>query len=251
MRLYLADGGSNWKSALPEPENYHGVYLLQSFFYADAFTERVIIPSCKDFLCDSGAFTFMQSSKHSVDWKTYADSYADFIVRNGIDKYFELDVDSVIGYEQVKKLRNRLEMKTGRKCIPVWHSNRGKEEFIQMCKEYDYVALGGLVGGAKEYSRQYWKYFPWFINTAHENGSKIHALGFTSIEGMHRYRFDSVDSTSWNAGNRFNGVVYRFTGSGMGRIQKPSGKIIGNHRALAKHNFKEWVKLQRYADKFL
>ena len=40
-------------------------------------------------------------------------------------------------------MRKRLEAETKKKCIPVWHRSRGKENFIELCKQYDYVAIGG------------------------------------------------------------------------------------------------------------
>lgn len=53
-------------------------YILESFFYADADTER-LIPFYGDFLLDSGAFTFMQGKGGSPDFDAYAERYADFI----------------------------------------------------------------------------------------------------------------------------------------------------------------------------
>lgn len=229
----------------------HKPYVLESFFYADEDTER-LIPYFGDFLLDSGAFTFMQGKGGAVDWDDYIRQYADFINRNRIDKYFELDIDSVVGYEKVKEIRRKLEGLTGKQSIPVWHKSRGKDEYINHCKEYPYVAIGGLVDGAKkgEYARQFWKYFPWFINTAHENGSKIHALGFTSLEGIERYHFDSVDSTAWTTGNRF-GYIYYFDGKTIRKKEKPRGHKLGDTRAVALNNYTEWIKFQKYADKHL
>ena len=226
-------------------------YILESFYYADADTER-LIPYMGDFLLDSGAFTFMQNSKTHVDWNEYIERYAAFIKRNKVEKYFELDIDSVVGYEKVLEYRNRLETLVGWRCIPVWHTSRGKEEFIRHCEEFPYVALGGIVGagkGTKEYQR-YHKAFPWFIKTAHEHGAKIHGLGYTSLEGLTKYHFDSVDSTAWTTGNRY-GYAYRFNGKSMDKIDVPEGKQIKNAKALALNNFNEWVKFQRYAETHL
>lgn len=229
----------------------HKPYILESFFYADADTER-LMPHFGDFLLDSGAFTFMQSAKNHVNWDEYIERYADFINRNHVDKFFELDIDSVVGYERVKQIRKRLERLTGRQSIPVWHVSRGKDEFIRHAQEYPYIALGGLVDGAAkgEYARSLWKYFPWFIQTAHKNGAKIHALGFTSLEGIRRYHFDSVDSTAWTTGNRF-GYLYFFDGKTMIKKDAPPGHRIADSRAAALHNYTEWIKFQKYADKFL
>lgn len=43
----------------------HKPYILESFYYADETTER-LLPYFGDFLLDSGAFTFMQNSKKGV-----------------------------------------------------------------------------------------------------------------------------------------------------------------------------------------
>lgn len=226
-------------------------YILESFFYADADTER-LLPYFDDFLLDSGAFTFMQGRGGNPDFDDYVERYADFINRNKIEKFFELDIDSVVGYDRVKIIRAKLERLTGKQSIPVWHKSRGKDEYIGACKDYPYVAIGGLVDGAKkgEYARQLWKYFPWFINTAHENGAKIHALGFTSLEGIRKYHFDSVDSTAWTTGNRF-GYLYWFDGYTIQKKDAPKGYRIGNSRAAALNNYVEWIKFQQYADKHL
>lgn len=250
MKLFLAESGGLWEAYFDEKDFSH-VYILQSYYYADDFTEKYIIPNASDFMLDSGAFTFMQNAKVRVNWDEYIERYAEFINQNGIKKYFELDIDSVVGYEKVLEYRKRLERLTGKQPIPVWHSNRGQEEFIKHCQEYPYVALGGLVGtGKSEYARKYWKYFPWFINMAHKNGAKIHALGFTSLDGIKTFHFDSVDSTAWTSGNRF-GFVYYFDGQTMKKIDAPKGKRLANHRKVSLHNYKEWIKFQMYVDTHL
>ena len=108
----------------------HRPYILESFYYADEVTEK-LIPYFGDFLLDSGAFTFMQNKKKgNIDWHAYIDNYVDFINRNNVKHFFELDIDSIVGYEKVKEIRKYIEQKTNKKCIPVWHKSRGKDEFI-------------------------------------------------------------------------------------------------------------------------
>lgn len=222
-------------------------YILESFYYANADTER-LLPLFGDFLLDSGAFTFMSNAKQSkVNWDEYIRKYADFIKRNRIKKYFELDIDNIVGYEKVKEYRKRLEDLTGEKCIPVWHKSRGKEEFLKMCDEYDYVAIGGIV--TKEITKDQYPFFTWFINEAHKRGCKIHGLGFTSLDGILKYKFDTVDSTAWTTGNRF-GYIYKFNGKTMTKIDVPRGKRL-NGRLAAINNFSEWIRFQQYADKNL
>lgn len=225
----------------------HRPYILESFYYANADTER-LLPYYGDFLLDSGAFTFMQNDKTHTDWKEYTKRYADFIVRNNIQKFFELDIDSVVGYKEVLKNRELLEDLTGRKCIPVWHKSRGSEEYKRMCHSYDYVAIGGIV--AKEIKPENYSIFTPLINEAHKNNCRVHGLGFTSLTGLEKYHFDSVDSTAWTTGNRF-GFVYVFDGKTMRKVDAPKGKRLGDPRKVALINYIEWIKFQKYAERHL
>lgn len=222
------------------------VAILESFYYADEWTEKMI-PKLSRFLLDSGAFTFFNSGKR-VDWNEYLDRYIEFINRNKVEHFFELDIDVLVGYDRVLEFRKKLERGTGRQCIPVWHKSRGRAEFIKMCEEYNYVAIGGIV--SKEITQKEYRYFPYFIDTAHKNGAKIHGLGFTNLKGVEQYHFDSVDSTSWTTGNRF-GSIYRFDGKTMVKYDKKQGQRLADSRAVAINNFNEWVKFQKYAEAHL
>ena len=67
MRVFLAESGGQWKMWYTRTKySYKGIYLLQSFFYASEFSEKVLIPQSGDYLLDSGAFTFMQNNKFTV-----------------------------------------------------------------------------------------------------------------------------------------------------------------------------------------
>lgn len=249
MKIYLA--GPNGKTRMLRERSMEGesldIAVLESFFYCetDDHIQR-LIPRFSDFLLDSGAFTFMMGNHGKpIIWEEYTDKFADFIVHNKIDKFFELDIDSLVGYDQVKALRARLERTTGKKPIPVWHKSRGKNEFLNMADNYPYVALGGIV--SKEWSKEEHKYFPWFISEAHKRGAKIHGLGYTQLEGLKKYHFDSVDSTAWTTGNRF-GYIYQFTGSTIIKHDAPKGHRLADPRAVALINFTEWVKFQKYAE---
>jgi hypothetical protein len=248
MDIYLAGTMyGNQANFMKETENeipkMIDLSILESFYYADEWTEWAI-PRLKKFMLDSGAFTFMTSHKGKVDWNDYLKRYAEFINKNDVKLFYELDIDSIVGYETVLQMRKYLERETGKKPIPVWHKSRGKAEFLKMCEQYDYVAIGGIV--SKEITRQDYKYFPIFINEAHKRGCKIHGLGFTNLEGITKYHFDSVDSTSWTTGNRF-GAIYRFNGTTMEKFSKKPGQRLADSRAVAIHNFNEWAKFQQYA----
>lgn len=224
--------------------------LLESFYYVKEW-QIPIITKCKFFVLDSGAFTFMNGSKGKVNWKEYIDKYIDFINKYDIKYFFELDVDSVLGYENVKKIRRYIEEKTGKKSIPVWHKARGKDEWIKHCEEYDYVAIGGIV--TREIKPSEYKYFTWLLREAHKRGCKVHGLGFTNLEGLKRYKFDSVDSTSWKSGNRF-GTLYVYEKGTLRKIDKPAGMrmITGDkYSYVERFVLEEWIKFQKYAEMYL
>ena len=245
MKIYLA-GVAPWRNE----RLYDGTvkqyrpYILESFYYSDADTER-LLPFFGDFLLDSGAFTFMTNSDTHLDWDDYIKRYADFINRNGIEKFFELDIDVVVGYEQVKRYRSKLEDLTGKPCIPVWHKSRGIKDFKEMCDHYEYAAIGGIV--SKEIKPEQFKALPQLITEAHRRNCKLHGLGFTALQWLPVCHFDSVDSTAWTTGNRF-GYVYYFDGKTMRKIDAPKGQRLADSRKIALINFTEWIKFQRYAE---
>lgn len=248
MRIYLA-GDAPWRNEglYDDAIRKHKPYILESFYYIDEDTER-LLPYFGDFLLDSGAFTFMKDSKNRVDWDEYLERYTAFINRNKIDKFFELDIDNIVGYQQVKAIRKELERKTSKQCIPVWHKERGLDEYRGLSKDYPYIAIGGLV--RTDYDRIDERAFTPLIRIAHENGCKVHGLGYTSHRGLRKYHFDSVDSTAWTTGNRF-GHIYRFDGKTMQKTDVPKGHRLADAKKVALINYMEWLKFQRYADTHL
>lgn len=246
MKLYLA-GVAPWREQglYDKTIEAHRPYILESFYYADEDTER-LLPYFGDFLLDSGAFTFMQNNHGGeVDWDGYIERYADFINRNGVQKFFELDVDSVVGYKRVLEFREKIERLTGKKCIPVWHKARGIDEFKRMCDEYEYAAIGGIV--SREIKQTEYRVFPAMIKEAHRRGCKMHGLGFTNLALLPEVHFDSVDSTAWTTGNRY-GFVYRFNGKTMVKVEPPGGMRLADSRRVALINYTEWLKFQKYAE---
>lgn len=218
-------------------------YTLESFFYMNEDIKR-LIPHMSDFLLDSGAFTFMTQNK-DVNFDEYLERYADFIKTNKIQKFFELDIDSIVGYEKVKEYRLRLEKLTERPCIPVWHKSRGIDEFYRICDEYNYIAVGGLA--IKEIKQNEYKYLPMLIKEAHKRKTKVHGLGFSWFNLLPKYHFDSVDSTTWTTGNRF-GYIHFFDGKTIKKINAPTGHKLSDARLVALNNYMEWVKFQKYAE---
>ena len=180
----------------------------------------------------------------SNDLNEYLDRYIEFIVENDVDRFFELDVDAVKGLDWVEEARRKIESRTGKQTIPVWHKSRGVEYFKRMCHEYDYIAIGGIV--TKEIPRNQFHIFSPLLKYAHEHGCKVHGLGLTNFDALKRYRFDSVDSTSWKSGGRF-GTLYKFENGDMKMIKKKNCRIA-YYKKADQFNFNEWCKFQKYAE---
>lgn len=223
--------------------------ILESFYYIkDQEWMFPLIKQFNKFLLDSGAFTFMNQIKdREIDWDGYIEEYAAFINKLDIELFFELDIDVLVGIKEVERLRSKLEKLTGKKSIPVWHVSRGHDYWLKMIKEYDYVSIGGIV--TREIKPKHYPIFTQLIKEAHTENCKVHALGFTNLKGLTKYKFDSVDSTAWLSGNRF-GAIYEFNGKTMIKHDKKQGQRIKSYET-AINNFTEWVKFCKYAEKYL
>ena len=244
MKVFLA--GTDLLKNYPD-ELMKSKYQLASFFNIKEEMMQYLL-KCEDFLLDSGAYTFLQGRK-SVVWDEYVERYAHFIKKHDVKHYFEMDIDPIVGYEKVKEFRNTLERITGKQSIPVWHRYRGFDEYIKLCEEYEYIAIGGLA--IKEIKTVEYNVLPFLINEAHKRGAKVHGLGFTSTSYFDRIKFDTVDSTTWNVGGKFGNICVFDEKSYMKkRIQKKGMRCI-KQKELMLHNWNEWVKFQKFADKHL
>ena len=157
MTVYLAGTEGQDEIFTHSVKPWREIAMLQSYYYLRT-KKAVHIPD--RFLLDSGAFTFIVGDKSKqVNWDEYVDQYAAFVKKNNVRRYFELDIDVIVGYDRVKQLRARLESQVGWPSIPVWHKGRGKDGYLEMCNgQYDYVALGGIAPG--EITPERFKYLP-------------------------------------------------------------------------------------------
>ena len=247
MRIYLS-GINSLRAPIEQGEvDLSKLFALESF-YSFQDWELAYIPRFRGFLLDSGAFTFMSAgAKHgSVDWLSYSDRYADFVRENGIRDYFELDIDSLTGLAYVEQLRRRIENRVGWQSIPVWHPGRGGQYWKDMCREYKRVAIGGIA--AKERARSaYERAFPSMLAIARKEGAKVHGLGYTDFGGLQRFRFDSVDSTTWLSVSRFHEVA-KFSKDRVIRVvPRRMGKAIKSPSEALLFSFLEWQKYSEWA----
>ena len=251
MEVYLAGTSSYAKFMLtPDTQGYEALMeykpnLLESFAYMNKGVEYVRQHAPSEFMLDSGAFTYMNGKpSENLDWDEYVKEYTDYINTTNVKYFFEMDIDSVVGYERVLELRKDIERLTDKRPIPVWHKARGIEEFKKMCTDYDYVSIGGFV--TQEIKKPEYPKIAGLIEYAHKKNSKIHGLGFTALQWLPKLHFDSVDSTAWLSGTKYRGC-YKFNGIYMTKIPLEDNLRIKHYKPLASHNFTEWCKFARYA----
>jgi hypothetical protein len=250
MKVFLSGLESSEKNII-DPMIARGEqfdYCLSSYFYAckkKDFIDKLKLIS-KEILIDSGAHSFQKGKK--VNWVEYTKKYAEWITKNDNDKivgYFEMDVDNVIGYENVLYLRKILESVSD-KIIPVWHKNRGIEDFKQMCEKY----AGKIVAitGFKNEDIQDHQYLM-FLKYAKKFDCKVHCLGMTRTKIMDLVPFYSVDSSTWKqAGNYgefrefINGRLYIHKRKGLHTTQELDAMNVKEFAKMQNHYYKRWLK---------
>jgi len=180
------------------PDGYIKYGLLSYYYLRDEQHLINIKRKVQNILVDSGAFTFQRGK--GADLEAYTRGYARFIKENKDDPqfvgFFEMDVDVITGYGKVLEMRKRLERESD-KIIPVWHTNRGVQDFLDMCEQYKGRRVSFSCIGDRDIQE---KQYNLFINAAHKAGCQIHMLGMTRFSLLRELNLnakDSVDSSSW------------------------------------------------------
>lgn len=213
------------------------LYNLMSYYAIGKNTTNAeyIRDNSKEILIDSGAHSFQKGVK--VDWDQYTKQYADFIKnfdRPNVIGYFEMDVDNIIGYDKVLELRKVLE-KVSDKIIPVWHKNRGIEDYKRMCQKYKNKIIA-ITGFKNEDIKD--EQYLMFLKYAKKFNCKVHCLGMTRKKVLDKVPFDYVDSSSWLQTSIFGRI------GNKGKVSKSFSK---NKRIIVfLENYKEGMKMQHY-----
>ena len=249
MRIFLSALESTISDTLDRCIKEHITipFGLVSYYYISQSEQNYknfqkVLKICDQVLVDSGAHSFQEGKK--VPWDEYTEQYAEFIKQHDNPKiigWFEMDVDRVIGYEHVLKLRKVLTKATD-KIIPVWHKNRGIDEFKRMCRETkgEIVAVTGF----KNEDIQDDQYAP-FLKYAWKCGKKLHCLGMTRQKVMDRVPFDYVDSSSWKLSATFGSLKsWSEREHKLKNVPNTKGKFTT--KQLFYKNLMEYVKMVRH-----
>lgn len=220
-------------------------YNLISYYYIKSKHDlaELIRDNSEEILIDSGAHSFQKGKK--VNWVEYTKQYAEFIQkfdRPNVVGYFEMDVDNIIGYDKVLELRKILE-RASDKIIPVWHKNRGIEEYKQMCKDYAGKIIA-ITGFKNEDIKD--EQYLMFLKYAKKYNCKVHCLGMTRKKILDKVPFDYVDSSSWKQASIFGRV------DGRGKVTREFSKkkrevvFLENYKIgmqMQQHYYNKWKKI--------
>ena len=241
-------------------------YILGSFHYLNKKSEEELIEyfsyihssDCKQFILDSGAFTYMfgsEKQKKEIVENTdeYIEKYSNFIKRWKCKNYIELDIDVIVGYEKVKKITEKLEKIVGYKAIPVFHNRfRNKQDLDDMLKKYSYIGISNF-NGKKD--RSIFKNIKAIVRYAKQKNVKVHGLALTGKRITKEIpEFYSIDSSSWTSGLRFGNIPIFDKKTNSIKVLKntTNKKLKLDSRGKAKineHAMKEWKKYAEYLER--
>lgn len=212
-------------------------YNLMSFYYIkdrnNLEFSKIIRDNSEVVIIDSGAHSLQKGKK--VDWVSYTNEYAQFIKEfdtENVVGYFEMDVDNIIGYEKVLELRKILES-VSNKIIPVWHKNRGIDEYKKMCRDYAGKVIA--ITGFKNEDIKDDQYLM-FLKYAKKYNCRVHCLGMTRKKVLDKVPFDYVDSSSW-----LQHIVYGRTLKGE---KLPRARNSKDRESQYYHNYLLGMKMQ-------
>lgn len=249
MKIFLSGMESTYNKVFP-----NGIDMLWTLlsYYSIRRNEKncmEIINRSQEVMIDSGAHSF-QKGVH-VPWEDYTEEYAAWIQANDQPKihgYFEMDVDNMIGYDRVLALREIL-LRVTDKIIPVWHKNRGIEDFKRMCHEYSGRIIA-ITGFRNEDIRD--DQYAMFYRYAHEAGCKVHCLGMTRKKVLDKVPFEFVDSSSWLQQAAYGSApLYARDDGGVSMVKYPKGtntyelerKSYQAYRKMQQHYYAKWKSI--------
>ena len=238
MQVYCAET-SSFKPYILDKKltNIPKFNILFSYYYIRDLIPY--LPYAKNIIVDSGGYSF-QTRPIKLNHEQYFKRYKKFIEQhytNPILKgFFELDIDNMVGYEQVKEYRKELFEITD-KIIPVWHKSMGIKEYKKLCNAYDFIAIPCTQDRAIK-KENYLK----FVKYAHKHNCKVHGLGMLRPTVLNKVPFDTCDGTSWFQASRFGKMNGKKVNSEY--ILKNRAKLIYielmNHIRFQKEMYNKW-----------
>lgn len=203
---------------------------------------------------DSGAFTAFSQKKVIA-----LEKYGEYLQQWGhmFELYANLDVigDPEGTYNNQKQLESM-----GVSPLPVVHYGSDLKYLHLYAKEYDYIALGGLVPYSKEPALLHnWlnKCFKELLPYIRSKNLKVHGFGVGSPTVLKKYPFYSADSTGWLVGGKFGRVVmwdpltfqmktgFHYKDKELYLKHGGNLKLMGHHTAREAFNITQYLAMEK------
>lgn len=222
------------KDLIEEFKKKENINILASYY----FLIEKKSPLNYKFLLDSGAYSAFNAGK-----EINIDNYIKFIKDNKdiIENYFGLDE---IGNAE-KTLENQKYMESkGLKPIPTFHADEDFNYLKEYCKNYDYIALGGVaqLKDRRKVIRWLQRCFS-FI----PEGIKVHGFAITSPYIISKFPFYSVDSSSWSGAGRW-GTLSLFTKGKFTKIKKRFKSTTESNKLIHRWNIVQYIKFAKHLE---
>lgn len=254
MRLFFSGGENAEMSRLILKGG--GTDIMLSYYYLKKkrmksfklFEEHE--PGDVGYFIDSGAHTIKYdniSGSDSFDdqynfYAKYCEEYLEWVLKNKkyIDFIAELDIEKSTSVDLVYKLQQKFfipfEKETGIPVCYVWHKERGRKEWANMCKRHSFV------GVSSEHADS--QYRP-MVQTATKFGAKVHGFALTAPELMLKAGFYSVDSTRYLKGAKYGDFMV-FTRNHLYEVR---GKDSDSKKRLRNYFIKHDIDYKKLLDK--
>lgn len=209
MKIYLAGGGGRIFETMFGKCNAQ--YRLLSYYscYAGDFDEKIknnlkVLDKKRDYFLDSGGY-----SARAMGVEINIKEYHKFLTKYG--KRFEVVANLDVGtYDNCKVNQTYLET-SGANVLPVFHyqeflTPKYRKEIEVLCKNYEYVAIGGVAGSVTG-GKVLEQYLTYCFKFGLKYKTKFHGFGMTSPSLLSKFPFYSADSTSWMQGGRYGTIT--------------------------------------------
>lgn len=274
MKILFA-GSENSESA-KMMEEMGAKNLLLSYYYLRKKKDpsKLLDPlrkSAQFLFLDSGAHTFFHEAGISVvhgkketatqeSPDQYLREYIDWLKQweHYFDGYAELDIDQIVGHDKILEWHALWKESKLPNVVYVYHPSQPISYWEKICAENKYVGIQGNLPLAR-----YIHYF----KTAKQYKTKVHGFAMTKTEAMLKMPFFSVDSTSWQSGERF-GITYEFNGRNLlmhlkddkvkarrklkPKVAKagldPEALIRDERGTVGRWNLLQWIEFEKYID---
>lgn len=247
MKIYMAAMSNNsmytsqnlYHSRFDEHERSvletHAPDRLESYHYIKTDRlARVVFESDIRIFLDSGAF-----SAHSLGANITVPQYVEYIRRNrdGIRRdeqcgcLMAAGLDAIGNAVQTWENQAEMEQALGEPPIPCYHYQEDERYCEHAVENYDYMALGGLVG-VPQPKMEAWLdriYDRYITDDQGRPRIRVHGFGITSLRIMTRYPWYSVDSSSWVQVAAFGNILIPELGVIAVSKESPKKKDEGGH----------------------